>query len=81
MNMNNAESDIARLARNSRALVSNSSRLLASNFVPGPGDVICSRGKEAMVHVSANAAVLRRSRAQFLRLTVLFRSTGGKQDF
>ena len=52
MNMNSAESDIARLASRARAVISNSSRILASNFTPGPGDVICSRGKEAMVHVS-----------------------------
>ena len=53
MNMKNAENDIARLAENSRAIISNSARALSSTFTPGPGDVICSRGKEAMAHVSS----------------------------
>jgi hypothetical protein len=53
MNMNSAENDIARLARHTmRVVVDNSSRMLASNFEPGPGDVICSRGKGAIAHVS-----------------------------
>ena len=53
---NNAEHDIGKIARRTRTTVVAGSncagRCLSPNFEPGPTDVICSRGKEALVHVS-----------------------------
>ncbi|CAB9507035.1 Nitrilase family, member 2 [Seminavis robusta] len=49
--MKTAESGIAKLARNVRpSICYGSSRELGAQFVPGPMDVICSRGKQALAH-------------------------------